>query len=59
MSDKYQQNDEPMKGNGNYCEYFNHCDNPFSQPCHETAWCHYGPAFPQGFVRYIFRNVLK
>ena len=41
----------PYVGNGNYCEYFNHCYNDFSTPCHETALCEYGPVFPQGNVR--------
>ena len=40
----------PYVGNGNYCEYFNHCNNEWSQPCHDTAWCEYGPVFPQGTV---------
>ena len=39
---------------GNYCEYFNYCNNDWSTPCHETALCQYGPVFSQGNVKNWF-----
>ena len=39
---------------GNYCEYFNYCNNDWSKPCHETALCQYGPVFSQGNVKNRF-----